>query len=129
ARSSARCHARKPAVGNARARASGITSDRMPRNESRRADPSRSPLPGEAARSDASGDPMIAAGSFEFLHPADWAAPKGYANGIAAAGRIVFVGGQIGWNASQHFESDDFVVQARQALANIVSVLAEAGAG
>ena len=69
------------------------------------------------------------AGSFEFLHPADWAAPKGYTNGIAAAGRIVFVGGQIGWNASQQFESDDFVVQARQALANIVSVLAEAGAG
>ena len=69
------------------------------------------------------------AGSFEFLQPADWAAPRGYANGIAASGRIVFVGGQIGWNASQHFESDDFVVQARQALANIVSVLAEAGAG
>ena len=68
------------------------------------------------------------AGSFEFLQPADWAAPRGYANGIAASGRIVFVGGQIGWNASQQFESDDFVVQARQALANIVSVLAEGGA-
>ena len=67
-------------------------------------------------------------GSLEFLHPAGWAAAKGYANGVAAAGRIVFVGGQIGWNAMQQFESDDFVAQARQALANIVAVLVEAGA-
>ncbi len=62
------------------------------------------------------------------LHPAGWAAAKGYANGIAAEGRLVFVGGQIGWNAAQQFESGDFVVQARQALANIVAVLAEDGA-
>ena len=62
------------------------------------------------------------------LHPAGWTAAKGYANGIAAEGRLVFVGGQIGWNAAQQFESADFVVQARQALANIVTVLAEAGA-
>jgi len=62
------------------------------------------------------------------LHPAGWAPAKGYANGIAAEGRLVFVGGQIGWNAAQVFESADFVAQARQALANIVAVLAEAGA-
>jgi enamine deaminase RidA (YjgF/YER057c/UK114 family) len=67
-------------------------------------------------------------GSLEILQPAGWAAPKGYANGVAARGRIVFVGGQIGWNAAQRFETDDFVAQARQALANIVAVLAEAGA-
>ena len=67
-------------------------------------------------------------GSLELLHPAGWAAAKGYANGVAAAGRIVFVGGQIGWNAAQQFESDDFVAQARQALGNIVAVLVEAGA-
>ena len=67
-------------------------------------------------------------GSLEILQPAGWTAPKGYANGVAARGRIVFVGGQIGWNAAQRFETDDFVAQARQALANIVAVLAEAGA-
>ncbi len=63
------------------------------------------------------------------LQPPGWASPKGYANGIAAQGRLVFVGGQIGWNAQQQFESDDFVAQARRALQNIVAVLAEAGAG
>ncbi|HSC99379.1 MAG TPA: RidA family protein [Casimicrobiaceae bacterium] len=62
------------------------------------------------------------------LQPPGWAPPKGYANGIAAHGRLVFVGGQIGWNAQQQFESDDFVAQARRALQNIVAVLAEAGA-
>ena len=62
------------------------------------------------------------------LHPAGWAKAKGYANGIAAQGRFVFVGGQVGWNAEQRFESTDFVAQAQQALANIVAVLAEAGA-
>jgi enamine deaminase RidA (YjgF/YER057c/UK114 family) len=62
------------------------------------------------------------------LHPAGWAPAKGYANGIAAEGRLVFVGGQIGWNAAQVFESTDFVAQAQQALANVVAVLAEAGA-
>ena len=61
------------------------------------------------------------------LQPAGWAAPKGYANGIAARGRLVFVGGQIGWNADQQFEATDFVGQARAALANVVAVLAEAG--
>ena len=62
------------------------------------------------------------------LQPAGWAAPKGYANGVSARGTLVFVGGQIGWNAQQQFESDDFVAQAAQALRNIVDVLAEAGA-
>ena len=63
------------------------------------------------------------------LQPVGWAAPKGYANGVAARGTTIFVGGQIGWNAQQRFESDDFVAQARQALANVVAVLREAGAG
>jgi enamine deaminase RidA (YjgF/YER057c/UK114 family) len=62
------------------------------------------------------------------LQPAGWAAAKGYANGVAAEGRLVFVGGQIGWDAAQQFESADFVAQARQALWNIVAVLAEADA-
>ena len=60
------------------------------------------------------------------LQPPGWAPPKGYANGVAARGTVVFVGGQIGWNALQQFESDDFVAQARCALQNIVAVLAEA---
>ena len=67
--------------------------------------------------------------SLKFLQPKDWAPAKGYANGVEAAGRQVFIAGQIGWNAAQQFESDDFVVQAEQAMRNIVSVLAEAGAG
>jgi enamine deaminase RidA (YjgF/YER057c/UK114 family) len=62
------------------------------------------------------------------LQPGGWAEPKGYANGVAASGRQVFVAGQIGWNAGCEFESDDLVVQTRQALSNIVAVLAEAGA-
>jgi len=63
------------------------------------------------------------------LQPPDWAPPKGYANGIAARGTTIFVGGQIGWNGQQQFESDDFVTQARQALRNVLAILAEAGAG
>jgi len=62
------------------------------------------------------------------LQPAGWAPPKGYANGVAAEGRQVFVAGQIGWNAQCQFESDDLVDQVRQALANVRAVLAEAGA-
>ena len=62
------------------------------------------------------------------LQPAGWAAPKGYANGVAATGLQVFVAGQIGWNAKCAFESDDLVEQVRQALANVKAVLAEAGA-
>ena len=63
------------------------------------------------------------------LHPASWKRAVGYANGIAAEGRMVFIGGQIGWNADQVFEADDLVGQIRQTLENIVTVLAEAGAG
>jgi enamine deaminase RidA (YjgF/YER057c/UK114 family) len=66
-------------------------------------------------------------GNFEFLQPANWTAPKGYSNGVAAEGRQVFIAGQIGWNAKAQFESDDFVAQAEQALRNIVEVLAAAG--
>jgi enamine deaminase RidA (YjgF/YER057c/UK114 family) len=64
----------------------------------------------------------------QFLHPKSWAPAKGFANGVAAAGRQVFVAGQVGWNAEQRFESDDFVAQVAQALANVVAVLAEADA-
>jgi enamine deaminase RidA (YjgF/YER057c/UK114 family) len=63
----------------------------------------------------------------QLLHPRSWKQPKGFANGIAAEGRVVFLAGQVGWNAEQKFESDDFVAQAGQALANIVSLIAEAG--
>ncbi len=63
------------------------------------------------------------------LHPPGWAPAKGYANGIAARGTQIFVGGQIGWNGQQIFESDDFIAQTAQALRNIVAVLKEAGAG
>ena len=64
----------------------------------------------------------------EILQPPGWSAPRGYAQGIAASGRAVFVSGQVGWNAHGRFEAADFVSQARQALANIVAILAEAGA-
>ena len=63
------------------------------------------------------------------LQPEGWAKPIGYANGVAANGRQIFVGGQIGWNGQCQFETDDFVGQVRQTLANVVAVLAEAGAG
>ena len=62
------------------------------------------------------------------IQPPDWAEPKGYANGILAKGTVLFVGGQIGWNANQKFESDDFVAQTRQALLNVAAVLSAGGA-
>lgn len=62
------------------------------------------------------------------LQPEGWAKPSGYANGVSARGRTVFVGGQVGWNAECQFESDDFVAQVRQTLSNIVAILAEGGA-
>jgi enamine deaminase RidA (YjgF/YER057c/UK114 family) len=65
----------------------------------------------------------------QILQPPGWAKPKGYANGVAAHGRQVFVAGQIGWNEQCVFEAQDFVGQFRQALTNVVAVLAEAGAG
>ena len=63
------------------------------------------------------------------LQPPGWAEPKGYANGVLARGALVFVGGQIGWNESQEFESDDFIAQTRQALMNVAAVLKAGGAG
>jgi enamine deaminase RidA (YjgF/YER057c/UK114 family) len=62
------------------------------------------------------------------LQPADWPRPRGYANGVSAQGRQVFVAGMVGWNAAAEFESDDLVAQVRQALVNVKTVLAEAGA-
>ncbi|OHC58637.1 MAG: enamine deaminase RidA [Rhodobacterales bacterium RIFCSPHIGHO2_02_FULL_62_130] len=66
--------------------------------------------------------------SHEILHPKHWKAARGYANGVAASGRMVFTGGIIGWNAEQEFETDDFAGQVEQALRSIVEVLAEGGA-
>ena len=65
---------------------------------------------------------------FSVLQPPGWVKPRGYANGVAATGRLVFVAGQIGWNADARFESDDLVAQTAQALRNVVAVLHEAGA-
>jgi enamine deaminase RidA (YjgF/YER057c/UK114 family) len=62
-----------------------------------------------------------------FLHPRGWKPAKGFSNGVVAEGRMVFLAGQVGWNAEQRFESRDFIAQARQALANIVALVAEAG--
>jgi enamine deaminase RidA (YjgF/YER057c/UK114 family) len=64
----------------------------------------------------------------QILQPASWPRPKGYANGVAARGRVVSVAGMIGWDADERFASDRLADQARQALANVVAVLAEAGA-
>ncbi len=61
------------------------------------------------------------------LLPAGWPRPKGYANGVAARGRQVFIAGMIGWDSQGQFHSDDFAEQAAQALQHIVAVLAEAG--
>lgn len=65
----------------------------------------------------------------KLLQPPGWKAPRGYANGVIARGALIFVGGQIGWNAQQQFESDDFIAQTRQALLNIRAVLEAGGAG
>ena len=61
------------------------------------------------------------------LLPPGWPRPRGYANGVSASGRMVFVAGMIGWDAQGVFHSDDFATQARQALQHIVDVLKEAG--
>lgn len=63
-----------------------------------------------------------------FLQPPGWTPPKGYANGILAEGRLLFVAGQVGWDAEQRFVSDDFAAQTEQALRNVAAVLAEGGA-
>ena len=62
-----------------------------------------------------------------YLHPRGWKPAKGFSNGVVAEGRMIFLAGQVGWNDEQRFESRDFVAQARQALANIVTLVAEAG--
>lgn len=67
--------------------------------------------------------------TIETLQPSEWARPKGYANGMAARGRMVFVSGQIGWDADGKFVSDRLTDQVKQALRNIVRVLQEADAG
>jgi enamine deaminase RidA (YjgF/YER057c/UK114 family) len=66
--------------------------------------------------------------STEFLQPAEWARPKGYSNGMAARGRMIFVSGQIGWDAQGRFAGPGLAGQVQQALRNIVRVLEEGGA-
>jgi enamine deaminase RidA (YjgF/YER057c/UK114 family) len=63
----------------------------------------------------------------QVIQPPDWVRPKGYANGILAQGRQLFVGGQVGWNRNQEFETDDLVEQFRQALGNAIEVVRTAG--
>ncbi|KZL17727.1 putative reactive intermediate deaminase TdcF [Pseudovibrio axinellae] len=65
---------------------------------------------------------------FKFLQPEGWKPASGYANGIMAEGMPIFLGGQIGWNAQQEFESDDLVDQIKQTLENIRTILTAAGA-
>jgi enamine deaminase RidA (YjgF/YER057c/UK114 family) len=64
----------------------------------------------------------------EFLHPKGWPRPKGYSNGVAARGRMIFLSGMVGWDANEKFVSGDLVGQIRQALQNVVAVLEQAGA-
>ena len=64
----------------------------------------------------------------QVLLPQGWPRPRGYANGVAARGRMIFVAGMVGWDAQSRLSTDDFAGQARQALANVVAVLAEGGA-
>lgn len=66
--------------------------------------------------------------TLRILHPEGWAAPKGYANGVLATGRQLHVAGQIGWDAEQRIVPGGLVPQTRQALENIVAVLASGGA-
>ena len=63
----------------------------------------------------------------QILQPPGWPRPRGYANGVAAQGRQVFIAGMIGWDAQGQFPSDDFAPQVRQALENVLAVLREAG--
>jgi len=69
----------------------------------------------------------------KILQPSDWAPPRGYSNGIMSeltvGSRIIFVGGQVAWNAQQQFETDDLAEQVGQTLRNIVAILKEGGAG
>jgi enamine deaminase RidA (YjgF/YER057c/UK114 family) len=68
-------------------------------------------------------------GTMQILQPPGWPCPRGYANGVAAEGRLVFVAGQIGWDATGRVVSDDLVEQFRQILENTLAVLREAGGG
>ncbi len=72
---------------------------------------------------------MADAYAHDLLHPQSWRAARGYANGVMARGALIFLGGQIGWNAQQVFETDDFIGQVDQCLANICALLKEAEAG
>jgi len=65
----------------------------------------------------------------QVLQPKGWGRPKGYSNGIAVTGKMIFVAGMVGWDENEKFNSDDLADQVRQALTNIVAVLTEAGAG
>lgn len=64
----------------------------------------------------------------DYLHPPGWVRPTGYSNGVAVAGKLVFVAGQVGWDGDERFRTDDLVGQVRQALTNVVAILAQAGA-
>jgi enamine deaminase RidA (YjgF/YER057c/UK114 family) len=64
----------------------------------------------------------------EFLQPANWKRPKGYSNGVSAKGRAVFISGMVGWDGQEEFVSTELAGQVRQALQNIVDLLAEANA-
>ncbi|MGB2592153.1 MAG: RidA family protein [Candidatus Acidiferrum sp.] len=66
--------------------------------------------------------------TLKVLQPAGWKRPKGYANGISAKGRMVFVSGAIGWDGQGKLVAADFAGQVRQALENVVTILAEGGA-
>ena len=83
-----------------------------------------SKVPSHAVRPVAGGE---TAGGPQILQPAGWPMPKGYANGVAADGRIVLTGGVVGWDSDGHFP-DGFVAQVRQTLRNIALILAEGGA-
>jgi len=63
----------------------------------------------------------------QVIQPKNWPKPKGYANGIIASGRMLFLGGQVGWDETETIVSPDFVEQVKQALLNIVTLLDEAG--
>jgi enamine deaminase RidA (YjgF/YER057c/UK114 family) len=73
--------------------------------------------------------PLRGGDVMQVLQPPGWRRPRGYANGVVARGRMVFVAGQVGWDAEERFATDDLAAQVRQALQNVVAILAQAGAG
>jgi 2-aminobenzoate-CoA ligase len=86
----------------------------------------RTGLPAEARRAKAG---TMGTSEMQFHEPGGWPKPKGYANAVSAAGRVVFVAGQVGWNpVTLAFEAGDFAAEVRQALSNVVAALAAAGA-